>query len=117
MSDWDTAKRLVSDWAARNGLRVSLENDPTIAPEFDPEFLNVTSDPYPDSGGVTFARPTVASLMRRYVLYAGTQHRLPGYEFIEVRLVRHGRQNTVLAVSPEELQRFGLEARHLDRID
>ena len=61
------------------------------------------------------ARPTVATLMRRYFVKDG--RRISGYEFIEVHLVRHGRIRTDLVVSPEELQRFGMEARHLDRID
>lgn len=114
---WNEAVCLVTDWANHKGLRVSMETDDSMEPEFSSRFLNVTLDPKEDQHGITMARPTVATLVRRYIVSLGGA-RLEGYgPFIEVRLVRHGRASTVLVVSPEELQRFGMEARHLDRID
>lgn len=114
MDEWNRAVDLVRRWAAHNGLRTSIESDTTMDREFDPTFLNVTSDPYPDVNGIRMARPTIATLMKRYFV---SRDGVRLHEFIEVRLVRHGRMPGITTISPDELERFGLEARHLDRID
>lgn len=118
LGPWDRACRQVRDWAARNGLLVMGASDASIEPEFDRDFLNVVADPRPDLSGFTFARPTVLTLRRRYLVGLDGA-RLIGFEaIIEVALVRHGRgSRDPVIISPDDLRRFGLEARHLDRID
>jgi hypothetical protein len=113
--EYARSRALVMDWAARNGLECTDEADGTMAPEYEAAFVNVTSAPRPDSLGVRMARPTVAALVVRH--FRPRPEGPPLVTTVEVHLVRFGRTRGTHAVTADELQRFGLEARHIDRID
>lgn len=116
LNEWNDAVRIVSDWAAHNGLSVRHSEDASRRPTYDPVALVVELRPLPDSCGVTVAAACVAQLVvHRYEDPDGRELIRP---VVEVLLSRHGRgARDPVAVSPYELHRFTVEARHLDRID
>ena len=107
---WVRDLKRVRDWAARNGLVTIMSHDEDIE-DYDPDWYCIHADPKPDSDGITFVRPVVGGLYRRY-------SPLLSRWFHEVRLVRHGKNwPSPVTVSVDELERCGVEIRHLDRID
>lgn len=115
-AEYERQRLLVIDWAAHNGLVALDEEDQTMAPEYEPRFLNVVCQLYLGMNGNLVGRPTVATLVVHHIRYIDDPEVIVASK-VKVMLVRHGRSGAPAFVTADELARFGLEARHLDRID